>query len=579
MALTDEQFQALKNNLQKQKDELGEQEYQSFVSGVKQTNTTPLKTTSQVTQENLGTGFNPSFESQADDSVIKSVAKTVGNTPKSLYMLGKDVVTAVANPIDTAKAVGGLIKGTGGKIAEAGLEKTSFGQTLLEKMNEGRIARGLPELQRDASGKLQAQNTQEVELVNNLGKYVDARYGTWDNFKASAVEDPAGVLSDIATFASGVGFGVKQAGNLSRVNRVSQAGQVIQRAGDALEPVTAITRSTGAVANTLGNTTPGRIISEASPTPGRFVEGQVVKALDLTQGDVSRISQTTGNNVSDFITRNKLFRETPEEIALALDDFKGQQYTAVRDAVGQVGTTYNAGDVPRVQSALQTVQNTINDVPGLEDVASEVNRLLNQDTYTLSDVQRVKEILDKNTNIYNRLGDAKQTATAQGLDNIRKELRSFIEDEVSKATDGQVDIRALNNDVATSVELMNAIEARATRFATRQYNSVFDGILGFSAYAATGDPLTAVGIVVTKKLAETPSFRIALARTLSGQQAKDVARWADEIANNNISPQTRQSLLQIIEEAKKNAEYIEAGAQIIDETNEAMENQDQLERQ
>lgn len=519
----------------------------------------------QQVETNLGTGFNPSFESNPDDSVLRSAAKTVGNVPKSAFMLGKDVFTAVANPIDTATTIANLAKGLGGKIGEKALEETSIGQTLLEKMNESRIQRGLPSLQRDDQGKLQAQNTQEIEMVNQVGAYFKDRYGSWENFKESSVEDPVGVVSDIASVVSGVGFGVKQVGNVSRTSRLADVGSTIQRIGDTLEPVTAAQRSVSGAVSAVSNTLPGRIVGEAAPTPGRFAEGEIVKALDLTQGDVRRISEKTGNSVADFVTRNNLLKETPEEIVGALDTFNRTQYDLVRSEVGKVQNVYEAANVPRVTDALTAVKNIVDDVPGLENVSTEVNRLMGQESYTLSDVQRVKELLDSNTNIFTRSGDVKEAAKAQGLANVRAELRSFIEDEVTKATGGQTNINRLNNDVATSRELAEAIELRETRDLTRNYQPLTSTLLGGAAFAGTGDIFVALGVAGISKMAQTPSFRIALARTLNATPVDDLQKWSSEIAAQNLSPQTRQSLLQVIEEARRNIEFIEAGSQIVEE--------------
>ena len=519
---------------------------------------------------NLGTGFNPSFELEEDDGVIETIGKTIGNVPKSAFMLGKDVATAVVNPIETVKTIGTLLKGSGGKLGEKVLEGTGFGQAIIGKINEVRLSNGLESLPQDENGNFQLPQTEEMELANKVGEYFTDRYGSWENFKESSVEDPVGVLGDIASVVSGVGVAVKQTGNVARIGRLSEIGKTVQRAGDAIEPVTAVTRGTQAVGSAVGNSLPGRVVGEAAPTANSFAQGQVVKALDLTQGDVARISQTTGNDVTDFVARNNLLKETPEEIVMALEDFKKVQYDSVRTEVAKVTDTYQPSDVPRVQNALTTVKEVVDGVPGLENTASEVNRLLNQESYTLSDVQRVKEILDSNTNIYNRMGGAKESATAQGLANVRQELRTFIEDEVTRVTNGQTDIQRMNNDVATSRELADAIELRETRGQTRQYNSVFDGLLGVGVYGATGDPFLAAGVFVGKKLSETPSFRIALARVLKATPVEDMNKWAGEIANNNISSETQKALSQIIEEAKKNSQFIEFGSQVIDEatTNE-----------
>ena len=514
---------------------------------------------------NLGTGFTPSFESEEDDSTVTSVAKAIGNVPKSAYMLGKDVYTAVTNPIDTAKTIANLMKGVGGKAGEKFLEGTALGQDIASKINETRIANGIEPLPKDENGNFVFPQTEEMELANQVGAYFTDRYGSWENFQESAIEDPVGVMSDVASVVSGVGATVKATGNISRVSRLSDIGSTVQRVGDAMEPVTAAQRGISATAQAVGNTLPGRIIEEAAPTPGRFAEGEVVKALDLTQGDIARISQKTGNDVTDFIARNNLLKETPEEIVMALDTFKDAQYTAVRSEVARVTDVYNKADVPRVENALSTVRDTVDGIPGLEDVATEVNRLLEQDTYTLTDIQRAKEILDQNTNIYTRSGNERSAATAQGLAKVRSELRSFIESEVSKATDGQTDIARMNNDVATSRELVDAIELRETRGLTRQYRNVFDGLLGVGVYGATGDLLTAGLIVAGKKAMETPSFRIALARTLKATPIEDINRWSKEMAEGNLSPQARQAISAIVEEARRNAEFIESGSQVVGE--------------
>jgi hypothetical protein len=518
--------------------------------------------------DNVGTGFTPTFESKPDDSVVQSVAKAVGNTPKSLFTLGKDIFNVVTNPIETVKTVTKLVKGTGAKLGEKALEETGAGQSLLQVLNDVRVSKGLEPLQKDSDGKLQVITTEELEMVNKVGEYFTSRYGSLEKFKESAVEDPAGVLSDVASIFSGVGAGVKQVGNVSRVSRLADVGQTVQKIGDVVEPVSAITRGTGAVTNVVTDSTLGRSVREAVPTASRIAEGQVVKALDLTQGDIARITQKTGNNVTEFMVKNNVFKETPEQIVLALDDLKTQRMADVRKPIGDVKTIYQKDDVPRVSDALTTVQQSIDGVPGLESTLAEVNALLAKPNYTLNDVQRAKEILDANSSIFNRMGDARQTATAEGLANIRAELRSFIETEVKNNTG--VDIRPLNNDVATAVEIAEAVENRATRGLTRQGMSVFDGILGFSA-AAAFDPITAIGVVGLKKLSETPSFRIALARTLSATPVEDVARWSNEITSGVISPATKQALSQLVETAKQNAQFIESGAQVIDEAEKTTE--------
>ena len=523
---------------------------------------------------NLGTGFNPSFESKADDSVLRSAAKTVGNVPKSIFTLGKDVVSAVANPIDTAKAVGSLLKGAGGKVGEAALEKTKPGQAILSKMNEARVARGIAPLPTNEQGVIQAAETPEIQVANAVGAYFEDRYGSFDNAKESFVEDPAGVLADLASVISGGGAAIRGVGQAGRISSIANAGSAITRVGQALEPTSVISKAVTAPIRAVGNSAPGRMIGESLATPTSITQGQVVKALDLTAGDLQRISATTGNDVTEFITRNNLLKDTPEEIAFALDDVKENTMARVRTEVGAVEKIYQASEVPRLQDGMRVILAGVDKIVGLEDEAAEINRLVQQETYTLSDVQRAKELIDANSDIYSKFGDVKTAGPAKGLDKVRGDLRKFIEDEVAKATNGATDIRKLNNDVSTSKAVSDAIEARATRGQTRASGNVFNAILGMTT-ATAFSPEVGLAVFVGKKLSETPSFRISLARTLSATPAQDVKRISEAMVLNNLTPEVRASISQIVETAKTNMAPIESAAQVVDETNQTIQSQSQ----
>ena len=523
---------------------------------------------------NLGTGFNPSFESKEDDSVLSSAAKTVGNVPKSIFTLGKDVVSAVANPIDTAKAVGSLLKGAGGKVGEAALEKTKPGQAILSKMNEFRVARGIEPLPTNEQDVIQAAETPEIQVANAVGAYFEDRYGSFDNAKESFVEDPAGVLADLASVISGGGAAIRGVGQAGRISSIANAGSAITRVGQALEPTSVISKAVTAPIRAVGNSAPGRMIGESLATPTSITQGQVVKALDLTAGDLQRISATTGNDVTEFITRNNLLKDTPEEIAFALDDVKENTMARVRTEVGAVEKIYQASEVPRLQDGMRVILAGVDKIVGLEDEAAEINRLVQQETYTLSDVQRAKELIDANSDIYSKFGDVKTAGPAKGLDKVRGDLRKFIEDEVAKATNGATDIRKLNNDVSTSKAISDAIEARATRGQTRASGNVFNAILGMTT-ATAFSPEVGLAVFVGKKLSETPSFRISLARTLSATPAQDVKRISEAMVLNNLTPEVRASISQIVETTKTNMAPIESAAQVVDETNQTIQSQSQ----
>jgi hypothetical protein len=267
-------------------------------------------------------------------------------------------------------------------------------------------------------------------------------------------------------------------------------------------------------------TTAKTAIKEISPSYQSIINDQVTKAFDLTQGDVKNISLSTGNHVGDFVAKHDLIGNTVESSQRLLDDFYKQNYKTVRDEISQVKTTYEPSSVPRYTEALQELQKKTTDVPGLQEASTEINALLKKKTIKLEDVQRAKELMDDHFSLYKVTGDVGEGIAKQGLDNIRKDLRKFIEDEVKN--NSGTDIRELNNNVATSRSIMDAIKNRATRASTRQKISLGD--LGwFTGGSVAGTPLFGIAAVFAKKVLESPTVRLRIAKFVKGlSDAKQV---------------------------------------------------------
>jgi len=471
------------------------------------------------------------FQATGDEGILKGGAKAIGNVPLSGANLVKNVATAVLNPIDTATNVKDILVGVGEKIGR----KAGLG-------DENVI---LP----------------EEEKFNQVIDFFKNRYGSTEKLKETAIEDPVGFAADLATIFSGGGALATKAGQVSKIAKVSELGKAGTMAGAILEPTSLITKGIGGTAKTIKNSTIGKIVADVSPTSYKVQQGQVVKALELTPGDLSTIAKKTGNDVTKFIVDNDLVKNSPEEIAHALNDKRKLSMAEVRGEIAKVPARYSVDEVPSVKKGLDVILKGLDEVSGLESEATKVRNLANKKILSLSDVQNAKELIDEHSNIYTKVGDTKTTAQSKGLDNIRKDLRSFIEKEVDVNTDGMVDIKKLNNDVATTYALEDAINTRAMKGMSRQHISAFDLILGTTGTATFG-PLAGAGIVIAKKLAESPSFRLFTARLFAKQPIKFVKTLTKELADKNLSPATQKKLQEIINEASANAQYIESGSAV-----------------
>lgn len=480
--------------------------------------------------EELPKESSATFKATGDENLVTGTLKAVGNVPSSAINLGKNVVQAVANPADTVTSLGSIAVGGASKL----------GRVMGTGANVGKPV------------------TQEEESFDGVINFFKERYGSVDALKRTLIEDPAGAAADIASIFSGAGAATRTA-SLSKVGRV-------------VEPVNAI----NSTLDVVKNSTVGKIASDVLPTSDKVIQGQVVKALELTPGDLATIQKKTGNDPARYVIDNNLLKQTPEETAIALENVRKVKKQEVRDAVSQVSAAYDesAPAVINLRKGLSAVLDGLKYSPdmhspkvpvaGMESVVSEIETLIKKPQYNLIDMQIGKELLDQNSNIYSKLGDVKSSSVARGLDNIRGDLKTFIEDEVALNTSGKVDIRGLNNDVATTYSLQEAITNRALRGQSRQYLTVFDGILGTGAYAA-GGPLAAAGLVIGKKIVESPTFRLFVAKSLTKVSPSTLAKMAKEIEKGTLSPSAQKILQRIIEEAKKNLPYLESGANALDQ--------------
>lgn len=505
------------------------------------------------------------FQATGQEGIAGGTLKAVGNTPSSAIELTKNVVSAVAHPIKTGKAVIGLAKGVGAKLGEVAFENTDIGQNMLEKINQTRISKGMPELNKDENGKFQVNETEDLKAINQVGNFIKDRYGSVDKFKETAIEDPVGVLSDLAVVFSGGGTAVTKLGNVSKIAEISNLGNKISKVSTAIEPINAVTKTVGEVKNFVGNSTAGKVVSDIIPTVSDMQRNQVVKALDLTQGDLASIGKKTGNDVTDFIVSKNLLKETPEAVADSLNEFRKTTKDTKATEIKKVSSIYTPKQIPSVIKGLDTIFEDVKGVAGLEDIASEIKALRNKKQFTLEDIQNAQYLLDDNSSIYSKLGDAKSSTKAKGLDNIRKDIRSFIENEVDTATDGQTNIKQLNNDIQTSYAIEDAINTRATRNLTRQKLSLGDSVVLFGG-GATFNPAIGVGLYLGKKIIETPTFRLAFTKVLNQKPIAKVSKLIEEVKTKNVSPETQKFINEIAKEARSKSAIIGSSANALDKS-------------
>ena len=184
--------------------------------------------------------------SELDDSgpVDFSSMEMLKNVPSSTWKLITDVATAIANPIDTGEAVLNVGLGAAQKLLPG-----DFGGSGSEK------------------------------YADAVGEFIKERYGSVDKFQRTLMNDPVGVLSDVALGVTGVGTGVKIGTTGSKISR---AGGNVAKGGMALDPINL------AINTVLGL---GKFIPEGF-APGLYQSAAKLPTGSMDAADRAKIIQT-----------------------------------------------------------------------------------------------------------------------------------------------------------------------------------------------------------------------------------------------------------------------------------------------
>jgi len=250
--------------------------------------------------------------------------------------------------------------------------------------------------------------------------------------------------------------------------------------------------------------------AEFIPQKDTVINTVVRDAMGFTTQDVGKLAKNTGNELGVWMGQNDLIGTNKANTLGLVNKFFTDNYTKVRAEIDKVTDTYTPEQIPRVREGLTFLKEEIGDTLGLEKVKTEIDTLLQKEEYTLADIQRVKELIDENTNIYKDSGDVRAARQAEGLDNVRGEIKDFIEAQVMEKTGA--DIREMNNNVQTAQGIRKINETRGVNV-SKKFFSFRDILIGLGLFAGAG-PLVGVAAVFALKLSESPSALLRFGRFL-----------------------------------------------------------------
>ena len=140
----------------------------------------------------------------ANGPVDFSALEMVKNIPGSAGKFAKDLITPIIHPIDTSRGLYNLARGAAEKLIPNTINGVDFGPD------------------------------QHEAYADAVGKFFKDRYGSVDNVKRTAQEDPVGMLTDISMLLTGGGSAMMKVGKISKVGK---AANVLGKAIDPLNIV------------------------------------------------------------------------------------------------------------------------------------------------------------------------------------------------------------------------------------------------------------------------------------------------------------------------------------------------------
>ncbi len=270
-------------------------------------------------------------EFERDYTAGESAVSGVTNLPASTYNLGKDLLTMLVNPIDTAKDVGSLIEGITITDNDPNNTKRLFGSTYREKQqakwqqdSKDWLAKAQTyEQQGNKKAQLNAlkkslEYSQKFEKLSGttsqLGAYFKKKYGGWEEIKRTFAEDPASLLLDLsAVFTGGATLAPKLAKVADAINPITQTANLAKKAST---PVSA-------VVDTLTSGSGVDAVKNAVKAGSKSITAPISNAYNMAKGNTAK------GNI--FEGTNSFVKSMRENSGYGLDDMLGKAKSNLTD--------------------------------------------------------------------------------------------------------------------------------------------------------------------------------------------------------------------------------------------------------
>ena len=422
----------------------------------------------------------------------EAIKESISNIKPSAIRFGKDIETAVTNPVQTIESLGNLVFGA----IDAALPDPTTSPSLDDPDAPGQ--------DRETLVTAREQRAEQGDLL--IGHFKN-RYGSVEGFKQAIAKDPVGVLADATFVLNPVGGGVKLVGTVGKViGEASKAGK-LARAGELLAKTGEVVQTAGRTADPIrlaGKAASGTFRLIPKPTPVGLFQRAAKFSTALPQDVRQRMIQLAlDERLMPTINGVDKLRGQINEIA--------QRVTTLVDDATETGTKIRVARLFKEFTKLEK-DAKLSGLPATQ--LKQLNRVrqqisaANKKSLSVADAQTLKQ------NIYADLQKTYNSVTEQPA---AVKAQQSVARAAKEAIEGLIpEIKQLNARQGARLELVQSLERAANRISNNDVAGLrltspatAGGVAGGGAGLAAG---AAVGVL------EFPRVKSALAIALNDIQ-------------------------------------------------------------
>jgi hypothetical protein len=504
-------------------------------------------------------------EAKGNPTVAKELQKRLesGVYDSQLTELGIARTSSGLKPIEQTKVFGDIgqdLKGIGADIAASSQKRAdNIGESTSQFQTAGQLAgAGADAIGAVAKGVANAFIPQATEekITEKIGGVVAKTKLPEVMQKYEALKETNPELYRNIDAALGIAsLGAEFIGADVAKRGATVVGQTAKRSAEEIaqniDAVTGGIKQSGRLA--------GDIAKDVTPTSAGMRDRAVAGGLRLAPSDISTFKQISGGteDIGEFMSRNKLILDTPEETAQSLVDFKKKNYELVRDAIALDDGKYTFADVPELETSIDFLISDLSKAksPEYQSVLAQLQGIKEAGEFDLLQAQYVKNVFDDIESVYKRTGEVRDAIGAEDKALTIQPVRRFIEDRVTESYP-TLNIRGLNRNVQLTSEILDSIAKRAPKADT-------SSILRLGDYATLGVgnqvmPGAGFAALFTKKIVESAPIKLRFAR-LMGKRAEKQAIKKGEIIKG-LTPEQVDEMSALVEsELAKSIELGDTG--------------------